>query len=142
MFVGADPLAVGSRVKARGTVCQVDDADDPVFYTKRVKVKKLKAERLRGAFKLAGKVTDVSEDGIMVEVSESSFPSLVGTTVAVRFRKRTTVDGDPAAGADVVIAGRARTVGGELVLLAGEVAVAGDGGDPEPEPEPEPDEGE
>lgn len=132
---GEGPVEVGSSVKARGTVCQVDEADEPVFYAKRVKVKRVRAERLRGAFELAGTVTDVSEDGFAVEVSESSFASLVGTIVSIGFRNRTTVEGELAVGVDVVVAGRARIRGGESVLLAHEVTVMA--GDEEPEPPPD-----
>lgn len=137
-MVGSGQVVVGSDVRARGTVCQVDEADEAVFYTKRVKVKRVRAERVRGPFELTGTVTGVTDEGFTVDVSEASFESIVGASVAIAFRNRTTVEGEVAVGVVVDVAGRARTVGGESGFLANAVTVA-DGGGGEPPP---PDEGE
>jgi hypothetical protein len=128
-FDGADSVAVGSHVKAHGTVCQVDEADAPVYYTKRVKVKKPKVERPRGSFKLAGVVTEVSDASVVVEVAESNVASLVGKKVTILIGDGTAVDGELAPGAEVLIAGKARIVDGAPALLASEIAITGGGGE-------------
>lgn len=120
-----DPVAVGRVVKAHGTVCQVDEADEPVYYTKRVKVKKQKLERPRGSFKLAGVVTEAADGSLTVQVGESNIASFVGKLVTVVLDARTEVEGEPVPGVTVVVAGKARIVGGTAVLLAREVAVTG-----------------
>jgi hypothetical protein len=123
-------LAVGATVKAHGTVCQLDSADAPVFYTWRVQVKKPRAEKPRGSFKLAGEVVTVGGDGFEVAVSESNIDSFVGKTLRVRLDDRTEVAGDLVAGARAIVAGKAKIVGGEAVLLASFVlATGGDVGD-------------
>lgn len=118
-------LAVGATVKARGTVCQLDDADEAVFYASDVKVKKPKAERALGSFKLAGEVVAVGDDTVDVTVEESTVDAFVGKTVRLRLGHETEVEGDLVAGARVVAAGKAKIVGGEAVLLAFFVAATG-----------------
>jgi hypothetical protein len=125
---------VGSTIKAYGTVCQVDEADEPVFYTKHLKVKKPKAERPRGSFRLAGVVKEVQDGGVLVEVAESDPESLAGKTVQVVIGDYASVEGEIAVNAKVTIAGKAKIFGGAAVLLArevvvGEVADIGESGD-------------
>ena len=118
-------LAVGATVKARGTVCQLDDADEAVFYASHVKVKKPQGDRPLGSFKLAGEVVAVGEGTVDVAVEESSVAALVGKTVRLRLGEETEVEGDLVPGARAVAAGKAKIVGGEAVLLAFFVAAAG-----------------
>jgi hypothetical protein len=118
-------LAVGATVKAHGTVCQLDPADDAVFYTRHVKVKKVKVERPRGSFELAGEVVAVGDDSSDVAVDESNVGSLVGKTVRLRLGDRTEVEGDLVVGARAAAKGKARIVGGEAVLLATSVEASG-----------------
>jgi hypothetical protein len=122
-------LAVGARVHASGFACRLDEADAPAFFTAKLKVKAPKAERPRGSFKLAGAVAAVADDALDVAVDEASVESLVGKTVRVRIGEWTEVDGELAAGARVLVAGKARIVGGEAVLVALLVLVEDGGGE-------------
>jgi hypothetical protein len=122
-----DPVAVGRTIKAHGTVCQVDEADEAVYYTKRLKVERQRIERPRGSFTLAGTVTGSAGDVLTVQVSEANVSAFVGKVVTVVIGPRTKVDGDPAPGAQVAVAGRARIVGGAAVLLATEILATGGG---------------
>jgi hypothetical protein len=129
------PAEVGNAVKAWGTVCQIDEAEEAVFYTKHLKVKKPKAERPRGSFKLAGVVREVQDDGVLVEVAESDIESLVGKSVHVVIGDFASVDGEIALDAKVLISGKAKIYGGAAVLLAREVVVME--GDESAEPTPD-----
>jgi hypothetical protein len=74
--------APGSVVKAHGVVCQLDDADAPVFYTMLVKVKRERVKPQKGTrFDLIGEVKAVGDDAVEVGVTDANVPGLAGTTV-------------------------------------------------------------
>jgi hypothetical protein len=107
----------GARLKAHGVVCQLDEADAPVYYTQRAKVK---AERpAKGSFDLIGEVTAVDDDAVEIEVGDANVPSLVGRTVRLGLGGGTEVQGELEVGALVSASGRLRgsTLNATLVVV-------------------------
>jgi hypothetical protein len=110
-------LVPGARLKAHGVVCQLDDEDEPVYYTQRAKVK---AERpAKGTFDLLGEVTAVGNGTVDVAVSDANVPSLVGRTVRLGVGGGTELQGELEVGALVSASGRIRgsTLSATLVVV-------------------------
>lgn len=99
---------VGATVAAHGTVCQLDEADAPAYFTRQVAVKRQKSEdehkTTKKAFEVVGVVAEVGDGWLTLGVDDDK-------TIKVLLLAETEVKGTLETGARVVVAGVVFTSG-------------------------------
>jgi hypothetical protein len=121
-------VAVGGMVLALGWVCQVDEADAPVFYAMKLRAKKEERSGKMLKFELVGSVESFGGGTVEVLVDRASIDGMAGKVVKIALAPDAKVEGEIAPDAVVLVVGAVRWVDGAPVLSGLFVKVKEGGG--------------